>query len=108
MDLQEIKGFILVLIATIVVSASSVAAQTTKTECFVRGAQIMSESYDSATRIGQVTLFHPQAGQVIGQAVAPADRFPNPAQAQLMALAGAKTVAYGKLAERLCGVSVQK
>jgi DNA-binding transcriptional MerR regulator len=29
-------------------------------------------------------------------------------QARLMALEGAKTVAYGKLAERLCGVSVTK
>ncbi len=62
------KSFISVLVATILVilvSAASVVAQTAKTECLVRGAQIVSESYDPVTRIGHVTLSHPQAGEVI-------------------------------------------
>ena len=100
----------LVLAAAVALSSGGTMAQTTstQTQCLVRGAQIVAETYDPDTRTGTVKLSHPQVGEVEGTALAPVDRFPIQAQARLMALGGAKTVAYGKLAERLCGVSVQK
>lgn len=81
---------------------------TTETKCFIRGARVVSEQYDPAARKGTVILSHPQGGEVEGIGFAPVDRFPIQMQARLMALAAAETVAYGKLAERLCGVSVKQ
>jgi len=102
------KNFVLALVVALFILSGPVAAQTTSTQCIVRGAEVVAQSYDPVTRTAVVTLSHPQAGEVTGQALAPADRFPTQAQARPMALEGAKTVAYGKLAERLCGVSVTK
>jgi len=102
------KNFVFVLFIAVFSFSGSAVAQTTSTQCIVRGAEVVAQSYDPVTRTGKVVLSHPQAGEVVGEALAPADRFPTQAQARLMALEGAKTVAYGKLAERLCGVSVTK
>ena len=100
--------FLILMIFAISTLDSSVFAQTTRTECFVRGARVVSEDYDPAARRGVVVLSHPEVGEVEGVSLAPADRFPIQMQAQLMALEAAKAVAYGKIAERLCGVSVSK
>ena len=103
------KVFALILTALAISSLiDSAEAQTTQTQCFIRGARVVSENYDPAARRGVVVLSHPEVGEVEGVSLAPADRFPIQMQAQLMALEAAKAVAYGKIAERLCGVSVSK
>ena len=85
-----------------------VSGQTIRTECFVRGAKVVAEHYDPVARRGVVVLSHPEGGEAEGVGLAPAERFPIQAQAKLMALEAARAVAFAKLGERLCGVSISK